>query len=207
MKKDDKKPSPTKLPSINRQLTTEQKERLFIDAYIANGGNATAAGEAIGWAKTTAQRWTAEILERPHVRAEIHRRRQELAQKFELTTENVIDELRKIVHSDVRRFINNDGSVKPVDQWDDDMGAAVSSLEVDELFAGGESGARVQVGFTKKLRFYDKNAAIDKAMKHLGLFEKDNEQRNGVLSGLPREVLKAIVDRLNQLNEQGLRNG
>jgi hypothetical protein len=27
------------------------------------------------------------------------------------------------------------------------------------------------------LRFADKNAAIEKAMKHLGLFERDNAQR------------------------------
>jgi hypothetical protein len=38
------------------------------------------------------------------------------------------------------------------------------------------------VGYTKKIRFWDKNAAIDKAMRQLGQFERDNTQRSENLS-------------------------
>jgi hypothetical protein len=32
------------------------------------------------------------------------------------------------------------------------------------------------IGYTKKLKLWDKNAALDKAAKHLGLYERDNAQ-------------------------------
>ena len=34
-----------------------------------------------------------------------------------------------------------------------------------------------RTGRTTKLKVWDKNAALEKAMKHLGLYEKDNSQR------------------------------
>jgi hypothetical protein len=34
------------------------------------------------------------------------------------------------------------------------------------------------IGRTTKVRFVDKLVAIDRAMKHLGLFERDNRQRD-----------------------------
>ena len=51
--------------------------------------------------------------------------------------------------------------------------AALASVEVDEL---REEGA--VVGVTQKIKFWDKNSAIEKAMKHLGMFERDNAQKN-----------------------------
>ena len=54
--------------------------------------------------------------------------------------------------------------------------AAISSVEVREEFEGqGES--RKLVGYTKKIKFWDKTAAINMAMRHLGQFERDNSQR------------------------------
>jgi phage terminase small subunit len=36
------------------------------------------------------------------------------------------------------------------------------------------------VGQVKKVKLWDKNSALEKAMKHLGLFEKDNSQDKGM---------------------------
>ena len=38
------------------------------------------------------------------------------------------------------------------------------------------------VGRVTKVRFRDKNAALNMALKHLGLFDKDNAQRGANLS-------------------------
>lgn len=37
-------------------------------------------------------------------------------------------------------------------------------------------------------------------MKHLGLFAEDNKQRAGALADLPRPLVKAIIERLQQMN-------
>ncbi|MEW6429451.1 MAG: hypothetical protein AB1568_15610 [Thermodesulfobacteriota bacterium] len=41
----------------------------------------------------------------------------------------------------------------------------------------------------------------DFIMKHLAGFKRDNAQGSRLLSGLPRELLKAIVGRLRHLND------
>jgi hypothetical protein len=58
---------------------------------------------------------------------------------------------------------------------------------------------RRRCGRIKKVRFWDKNSAIEKLMKHLGSFEKDNLQRAGALADLPRDELKMIEDKLRAL--------
>lgn len=50
------------------------------------------------------------------------------------------------------------------------------------------------------MKLWDKNSAIEKAMKHLGLFAEDNKQRAGALADLPRPLVKAIIERLQQMN-------
>jgi hypothetical protein len=63
----------------------------------------------------------------------------------------------------------------------------VASVEVVEEFAG--TGAkRVQIGWVKKVKLWDKNPSIEKAMKFLGMFEKDNKQKTDPL----REFLAAL---------------
>jgi hypothetical protein len=86
------------------------------------------------------------------------------------------------------------------------MAGAVASIEVDELFDGKGKGRKF-IGYTKKVKFWDKNSGIEKAMKHLGLFAEDNKQRMGALANLPRDVLQAIVERLQGASGGNLING
>jgi hypothetical protein len=51
------------------------------------------------------------------------------------------------------------------------MAATVSSIEVKEVERKDSSRA-----FIRKIKFWNKVDALDKAMRHAGLFEKDNRQ-------------------------------
>jgi hypothetical protein len=53
-----------------------------------------------------------------------------------------------------------------------DTRAAIASMEVDERKVDGI------VVRTVKIKFWDKNAALEKAMRHLGVYERDNTQRS-----------------------------
>ena len=61
---------------------------------------------------------------------------------------------------------------------DDDTAACVASVEHDS-FGGGDDG---QSGRTTKIKVWDKNTALEKAMKHLGLYERDKAQRGESLA-------------------------
>jgi hypothetical protein len=61
-------------------------------------------------------------------------------------------------------------------------------LDIDEIVTASGPQRRA-TGRMTKIRFVDKLIAIDRAMKHIGLFERDNRQRdNNIDPGQPRLV-------------------
>lgn len=96
-----------------------------------------------------------------------------------LNSARVLDEIAMLAHSDVSGIMHPDGRVKLPHELDAVTRAAVASFEIDAT-------GRI------KYRFWDKNAAIEKACKHLGLFEKDNNQQNSPM----RELLASLGGRV-----------
>jgi phage terminase small subunit len=94
-----------------------------------------------------------------------------------LTVERTRAELARVCFSDVRKLCNPDGSLKKVNELDADTAAAVASFEVDEVEVGDKVVRR-----TIKVKLWDKNVALEKAMKHLGLYNRDNTRRSENLS-------------------------
>lgn len=118
-----------------------------------------------------------KLAKRPEIEARVLQLRAPGLRKNQLTVERVQDELVSILANDPRRFFREDGSLKPPAEWDDDMAAAVQSVEaVPTVLVPADGEAPATLGYKYKLRFWNKNDAIDKAMRHLGLFEKDNRQ-------------------------------
>lgn len=155
----------------NAAGAAKARQATFVEAYIANGGNATEAAKTAGFSPKTAHAQGSRLLKHVDVAAAVAKRRASLQQAMGLTTERILEELRRVALYDPRKLFNADGSLKSVHELDDDTAAAIASVEVDEI---GVDGA--VIGHTKKLKAWDKNSALEKAMKHLGLFEKDNHQ-------------------------------
>lgn len=113
---------------------------------------------------------------------------------MELTTERTLREIARLAYCDPRKFFYDNGAPKPIHELDDDSAAALAGMEVTEEYEGSGQD-RVFKGFTKKYKLADKNAALEKAMKHLGQYEQDNKQRSP-FDGIPRDTLKLIAERL-----------
>lgn len=163
-------------PGQNK-ATTEQRYRLFAEAYLSNNGNATHAALAAGFSPKSASCQGSRLLKNVKVKQYLDSRRAAVLTKVGLTTERTLLEVARLAYSDPRRLFRPDGSLKPIHELDDDTAATIASIEVDEIRAEG-----VVVGHTKKVKHWDKGAALDKAMKHLGLYERDNEQPNAALA-------------------------
>jgi phage terminase small subunit len=162
--------------STKPRAGTAERRQAFVRAYITNGHNATQAAIAAGFSSRSARMQGARMMTNDDVRRRIAELRDATAQAAELTITETIRELRAILINDPGLFLTDDGAVKPVSDWTPSMRSAIASLEVEERFEGHGKN-REFVGYTKKLKFWDKGAAIDKAMRHLGLFERDNDQK------------------------------
>ena len=143
----------------NKSAVVERREA-FIAAYLSNGHNCTQAAIAAGFSPRTAYSQGQRLLKNVEVERQLAEAAKKAGDAADLKTERTLQEVRRVAFSDPRRFFRNDGSIKPPVEWDADMAAAVASYEV--------------VGTKTKLKFCDKLAALEQAMRHLGLYERDN---------------------------------
>jgi phage terminase small subunit len=120
------------------------------------------------------------------------------AEKAEITISRVLQELARVGMADFRKAFDADGKLLPIEEWGDDLAAAVSSIEVvtrslpgeadDELDPQPHGGAlarkrNAKVEYIHKVRFWDKNAALEKIAKYLGMFVDRHEF--GGINGAP----------------------
>ena len=188
------KTKPAKKKAGNTQEDAEHRRKLFVEAYLTNGGNASQAAVAAGFSQKTAGAAGSRLLKHVDVVLTLQQRRKVVIEKMELTTERTLREIARLAYCDPRKFFYDNGAPKPIHELDDDSAAALAGMEVTEEYEGSGQD-RVFKGFTKKYKLADKNAALEKAMKHLGQYEQDNKQRSP-FDGIPRDTLKLIAERL-----------
>lgn len=165
----------TRVKAGTSNAAAANRRKAFVTAYLGNGRNATQAAITAGYSVKSAAAQASRLLKDVKISAQVTAVTEKAQAIAGLTLERTLQEVARVAYFDPRRLYR-DGQLIPLHELDDDTAAAVASLEVLEEFSGrGEE--RELDGYTKKLKFWDKNAALDKAMRHLGAYEKDNAQR------------------------------
>lgn len=185
----------------NTQMDAAMRRKLFAEAYLTNDGNVADAARAAGLSSKTASSAGGRMLKHVEVQHIINTRRAVLIEKMELTTERTLREIARLAYVDPRKFFHADGRPKEITELDDDTAAALAGMEVVEEWEG-VGAERKLIGHTKKYKLADKNAALEKAMKHLGEYEADNRQRNPI-HDMSEDALQRFIDR--KAKEAGVR--
>lgn len=167
-------------PKAARKLAPMQS--VFVQEYLIDL-NATQAAIRAGYSAKTAEQQGYQLLQKPSVQAAIAARQKEREQRTAVTADRVLLEAARLALFDPRKLFDDDGSPKGIHELDDDTAAAVAGIEVLEQFEGSGK-ERVFVGYLKKYRIADKNAALEKLFKHHGLYERDNSQKTDPLTSL-----------------------
>lgn len=160
-----------------------EKQLAFIERYLVHFNGSQAAIEA-GYAKSRARQTANDLLASPAVQYHMASRRRAVRDEIQLEASldrnRILLELVRIAYFDIRKLYGDDGELLPVSEWPDDAAAAVTSLESLE-----QKGPEGQVlGVVRKTKQESKLAALDKLMRHLGMFEQDNKQAGGALADL-----------------------
>ena len=157
---------------------TEKQER-FCLAYMENGGNATQAylsSYNVKKAKPeTVNNKAMVLLHKGEIGARIAALRNAAANRAEIREADVLCETGHIAFSDLGKLFNENGTVKQPHEWPQEIAAAVASFEVFEVYRG-QGKNRNLVGYTQRIRLWDKNSALENLMKHLGMFEMGSRQ-------------------------------
>lgn len=161
------------------------KQARFVAEYLVDL-NASKAAIRAGYSPKTAGSQAFDLLKKPEIVAEVERQRQIHAEKTGLSVERVLKEAMRLAFFDIRKLVDKDGNPLPLNQLDDDTAAAIQGLDVASV-----GNAEMGVGQVLKYKIADKNSAIERLFKHLGLFEKDNKQNN------PGDAMAAFVAELS----------
>lgn len=151
---------------LEKVMTLRQIE--FARKYIVTMEASTAAKET-GFVDYK------RLVNNPKVKRYIELLRQELADKFNLDAESVIQELCKIAFFNPRDLYNKDGRMLRPEELPAKITAAIA--EITEEMVGFDKAAN-QPLMKRRYKFHSKTTGLEMLAKHLGLFEKDNRQRN-----------------------------
>lgn len=149
-----------------------------------------------GVKRTTAGAEGHKLLKNPEIAAAIAAQREYTASRIELSAERTMLEIARVAYFDPRKLFDAQGNPLPVTELDDHTAAAIAGLEVLEQYEGAGEERRL-IGHLKKYKVADKNAALEKAAKIHGLFEKDNRQKAdpllALLDGMRRSAVPVVA--------------
>lgn len=170
------------MPKFSKQAALEQRaerEKQFCREYVKDM-NGVRAALAVGFTKNarSASVYACNLLAKPNIKAFLKKLNEERAARTLLDGDEILREIKKIATSDVRRlFDSKTGAVLPMTEWPDDVAACVSSIEVDEIYAG-RGAERVLIGYTKKIKLWDKPKSQENLGRNKGLFKDVVESKN-----------------------------
>jgi len=161
-----------------------RKAEVFAQALAKGISQSDALREALPlckrWKPKTvheeASRWAADS----KVRARLVELQAASAEKAVLNGAAIMEEIRNLAHSNIAGIMHEDGRVKLPHELDPVTQAAVASFKIDEF-------GRIEY------KFWDKNSALERAAKILGLFERDNSQKLDPLRELWQQVSGKVV--------------
>lgn len=170
-----------------------QKQQIFVSAYLADL-NATSAAIAAGYSPKTAYSQGQRLLKHVEVSAEIQQKLGKIFGKFEISERRVLQEMARIAFSDIRKIFTDDGSLKEINELDDDAAAVIAGVEHEKLFEHFGKGQAKHVGTTTKVKLNSKNQALEMLGKYLKLFNDatTNIQVNIQLASTLSERRKAL---------------
>ncbi len=180
---------PAKRGANDKRLTPNQQ--LFVEALLADPKfNATAAAKAAGYGAPGQA--ANKLMKDPVVTAIIGKEIRMRAEKFEVKAEHVLRELAAIGGANPQNLVDENGVLIPLEKLPKEVAAAVKSFKVTEKVVEGKNGKPVTLRVTDVV-LHDKVTALDMLSKHLGLYEKDNQQKPNVVFDLSRLYQRPVI--------------
>jgi phage terminase small subunit len=163
---------------------------------------ATRAAIAAGYSRKTARSIGAENLTKPDIAAEIEKGLNAQMEKAKLRAEHVLTEISKIAFVSLADAFAPNGSLLPLKDMPEDLRAALSTIESQDLFSG-RGPRRKKIGETKKVKIHGKIEALRLLAQHFNLLTESPEPsppENVYAPRTPEEIEK-IEKRLKELDE------
>ncbi len=127
----------------------------------------------------------------PKIKAYVAELRAMIADVEIATVQRMVEELSYVALADPRQLLDEKGKVIPFHKLPEEVARAISSVKL--TVAKRDDGTSEALA-EYEVKFWDKGAAADKALKVLGGYGLDNKQRTDPLAELLRQLRPTIVE-------------
>jgi phage terminase small subunit len=163
----------TKTDDTKQVTGMNQREAKFVMAYFEEKtiqAAALRAGYAPDTARVNASRWLDEtdVCYKPAVHAAIRMKQEAIAEAHMLRIDDLVANLKNVAFNDPLEFFDSEtGTLKDVAEMS--LAARMCIAEIEQTTLGDNS-------IKTKIKFRSKDNAIEKLMKYLGGYERNNRQ-------------------------------
>lgn len=169
-----------------RKLTNKQK--LFVKEYLIDL-NATQAAIRAGYSVSSADRIGPELLGKTCVANAIKEAMDKRTERTKINADYVLNRLVEIDQLDVIDILQDDGKLKPIQEWTKAWRQSITGIDVQELMSGDIDS------LVKKIKWPDKLKNLELLGKHVAISAFNEKQENNDQSKIV-DVLKELAEKL-----------
>ncbi len=178
-------------------MPLKPKQQQFVTEFLVDF-NAAAAARRAGYSESGAKVQGFRLLTNANVQQEIQAQRARAARSHDVSKERLLQEDALIAYSDIGEILDFSGDVpklRPMRTIPESARRAISSFKIKRRVEGlGDAAHEVEI---MEFRFWSKDAAHERLMKHLGIL-KDGDDKPFVVN------VNVLLESVNQAREQSL---
>ena len=151
-----------------KQLTP--KDKIFVLEYLVDldpHRAAIDAGYRESVARTKAYQWVSNSELKPQVYEAIQKAMDKRADRIEISSDKVLQEIAKLAFNDPRKLFDDDGRIKPISELDENTAACICGIETFHKVVGDDKDG---MAVLTKIKISDKGQNLERLGKHLKLF-------------------------------------
>lgn len=184
------------------------KQERFCHEYLKDLNGRQAAIRS-GYSLRNAEVQASRLLRKGNVSELVQKLLEQRNTKVEVTAEIILRELLMIATADLSKAYDENGNILPIKQMPEELRRAIAGCESFEVKA--EVYNEPMIGFTRKIKLWDKTRALELLGKHLALFVDriDGEvlHKHSWIEQLPDEQLERAAGKLLAFNGGNGSNG
>lgn len=135
-----------------------------------------------------------KFFKQENVQKEVAKIRDAALEDLTFSINKVLEETARIAFADFRDLFDETGALLDVNQWSDRTASSVAAIEVTTDRDGLT---------TTKIKLWNKDTALEKLFKHLGMYDLDNNQKNPFTEKFDKIDTDSMALMLEKLNNVG----
>lgn len=153
------------------EVALSEQQKTFAIEYI-KCQNGTEAALKAGYAKKSAYNSAYQLKQNPLIQRFIELNNQKRMERLNISADRVLNEFAKIGFFNIEEIYDEDGNILPIHEMPIHASAGISKIR-ERLIVLNDDDTKV---IEREYHFHNKLSALENLGKHLGIYEKDNEQ-------------------------------